>query len=191
MRMNAVFLRQALRRPTVVGAPAPTGSTVAAEIAAVVPRVGTVVELGVGTGALVPAIRARLAPEARYLAVEIDDRMVAHLRRRSPGLEVLCGDAAELDALLAAAGVGQVDAVVSSLPWTLFTPTRRDRTLDAVRAVLTPGGVFATIVTVTAPHWRVHQLRARLHTAFDQVLETRTVWRNVPPARLFVCRRPC
>jgi phosphatidylethanolamine/phosphatidyl-N-methylethanolamine N-methyltransferase len=189
--MNAEFLRQALRRPTVVGAPAPTGPALAAEIAAVVPRFGTVVELGAGTGAIVPAIRARLAPDARYVAVEIDERMAAYLRRRLPGLGVLCGDAAELDALLAAAGVGPVDAVVSSLPWTLFAPTRRDRTLDAVRAVLSPGGVFATIVTVTAPPWRVHQLRRGLRTAFDEVLETRTVWRNVPPSRLFVCRRPC
>src|SRR3954454_2745885 len=115
---HRTFLRRALRRPALIAAPAPTGATLAAEIARVLPGTGTptVVELGAGTGALSPAIRGRLSPGSRYIAVEVDGELVAHLRRRMPWLEVLHGDAADLATLLGGAGVGPVDVVVSSLP---------------------------------------------------------------------------
>jgi hypothetical protein len=65
--------------------------------------------LGAGTGALSPAIQARLSPGSRYVAVEVDGELVAHLHRRMPWLEVLPGDAADLATLLRDAGVGPVE----------------------------------------------------------------------------------
>ena len=55
-----------------------------------------VVELGPGTGAMTTAIEARLAPDARHVAIELDPRMVGFLRQAHPGLEVVEGDAAKL-----------------------------------------------------------------------------------------------
>jgi phospholipid N-methyltransferase len=189
---HRTFLRRALRRPALIGAPAPTGPALAAEIAAVLPATGTptVVELGAGTGALAPAIRARLAPGARYLAVEVDAELVAHLRHRMPWLDVLHGDAADLATLLADAGVGQVDAVVSSLPWTLVPPAQQRAMLAGIAATLAPTGVFTTITTLTALPARVRDLRRSLEATFDEVVATEPVWRNVPPSRLYVCRCP-
>jgi phosphatidylethanolamine/phosphatidyl-N-methylethanolamine N-methyltransferase len=189
---HRTFLRRALSRPGLIGAPAPTGGTLAAEIAAVVPSTvaTTVVELGAGTGAISPAVGARLAPGSRYVAVELDEELVAHLRRTLPWLEVLHGDATDLGALLDGAGVGPVDAVVSSLPWTLLPPAQRRSMLDTIAATLAPGGVFATITTLTALPARVRDLRSCLDATFGEVVATRVVWRNVPPSRLYVCRRP-
>ena len=172
--------------------PAPTGSALAAEIAAVVPstRAVTVVELGPGTGPICPAVRARLAPGSRYLAVELDAELVTHLRRTLPWLEVLHGDAADLRTLLAGGEVGPVDAVVSSLPWTLLPPGKRRAMLAEIAATLAPGGVFATISTLTALPTLVRDLRESLDATFEDVVATRPVWRNVPPSRLFICRRP-
>ena len=34
------------------------------------------------------------------------------------------------------------------------------------------------------------RFRALLDEVFDEVLTTRTVWRNLPPAVSYVCRRP-
>jgi phosphatidylethanolamine/phosphatidyl-N-methylethanolamine N-methyltransferase len=193
MTAPATFLRRALRRPDLIGAPAPTGAALAAEIAAVVPatHATTVVELGPGTGAISPAIRARLAPGSRYVAVELDAELVVYLRRTLPWLEVLPGDAGDLRALLDDAGVGPVDAVVSSLPWTLLPPGRRRTMLTGIAATLAPAGVFATISTLTALPARVRDLRECLDGAFEEVVATRPIWSNVPPSRLFVCRRPC
>lgn len=189
---HRTFLRRALRRPDLIGAPAPTGATLAGEIAAVLPGTGTptVVELGAGTGALSPAIRARLSPGSRYVAVEVDGELVTHLRRRMPWLEVLHGDAADLATLLAGAGVGPVDAVVSSLPWTLLPPARQRDMLAGIASTLAPGGLFTTITTLTALPSRVRELRRSLDSTFAEVVATAPVWRNVPPSRLYVCHGP-
>jgi phospholipid N-methyltransferase len=190
---HRTFLRRAAARPDLMGTFTPTSTRTAAEIARIVPRdrPTTVVELGAGTGALCPAVRDRLAGGSRYVAVEVDAQLVAHLRASLPWLEVLAGDAADLDDLLDGAGVGPVDAVVSSLPWTLIGAARRRRMFATIAGRLAPGGGFATINHLTAPPWRVCALRRDLETAFDEVFTTAPVWRNLPPARLHVCRRPC
>jgi phosphatidylethanolamine/phosphatidyl-N-methylethanolamine N-methyltransferase len=189
---HLVFLRRAIRHPDQLATPFVTGDRLAAQLARVVPEgcAGTVVELGAGTGALSGPIRDRLAPGARHLAVEIDDDLVAHLRAHKPWLEVVQDDALDYDDVLARAGIDKVDAVVSSLPWALFDQPQRRALLAAIGSRLVAGGVFATITTWMAMPHRVRELRAALDGAFDEVVETATVWRNPPPARLFVCRRP-
>ncbi len=188
---HLVFLRRAIRRPDLLATPFVTGDRLAHQLAGVVPEgcTGTVVELGAGTGALSAPIRDRLGPGARHLAIEIDGELVAHLRATKPWLEIVQGDALDYDGLLAQAGIDKVDAVVSSLPWALFDQPQRRELLAAIGARMAPHGVFATITTWMAMPARVRELRAALNGAFDEVVETSTVWRNPPPARLFVCRR--
>lgn len=189
---HLVFLRRAIRRPDLLATPFVTGDRLAAQLARVVPEgcSGTVVELGAGTGALSGPIRDRLGTGARHLAIELDDDLVAHLRAHKPWLEIVHGDALDYDSVLAHAGIDKVDAVVSSLPWALFDQSQRHDLLAAIGARLATHGVFATITTWLAAPTRVRELRAALDGAFDEVVETATVWRNPPPARLFVCRRP-
>ncbi|MBP2706045.1 methyltransferase domain-containing protein [Microbispora sp. RL4-1S] len=187
------FTGAALRRPGVVGAVAPSSSALARALSAIVPTTGpaVVVELGPGTGPVSDAIRGRLAPGSRQLAVEIDPAMVTYLRRAKPWLEVVHGDAAELGALLAPLGVERADAVVSTLPWSLFPADPQRRILREVGRVLAPAGAFTTVAYLSAvampSSWA---FRRRLRAAFDEVLTTGPVWRNMPPGLVHVCRRP-
>ncbi|MFC7340403.1 class I SAM-dependent methyltransferase [Saccharopolyspora griseoalba] len=188
-----IFLERAARNPGAVGAVAPSSPALAREIAAVVPRTGspTVVELGPGTGALSTAIADRLPAGGRHLAIELDDGMVEHLRGELPWLDVIQGDASQLGALLADAGVHQVDAVVSGLPWSIFPGKLQHEILREVGGVLRPGGAFTTFAYAHALGMAgARQFRRRLDVCFDEVVTSRTVWRNVPPARIYVCRRP-
>lgn len=187
------FLSRAASNPARVGAVAPSSPNLAREMAKIVPTFGTptVVELGPGTGALSGAVAARLPEGGRHLAVELDAGMVEHLRSTQPNLEVIQGDAAELGTLLERAGVEWVDAVISGLPWTLFPADAQRRILREVGRVLAPGGAFTTIAYVQALRMSsARRFRERLDETFDEVLLTRTVWRNVPPARHYLCRRP-
>ncbi|WP_079319223.1 class I SAM-dependent methyltransferase [Microbispora sp. GKU 823] len=187
------FAGVALRRQGVVGAVAPSSRSLARALTAVVPTTGpaVIVELGPGTGAISEAIRERLAPGSRQLAVEIDPGMVAHLRRARPWLNVLQGDAARLGALLDEQAVSRVDAVVSTLPWTLFPEDVQEPILGEVGRVLRPTGAFTTVTYLPAvPLARARRFRRRLRAAFDEVLTTGPVWRNVPPGLAYVCRRP-
>lgn len=187
------FLTAAVRRQRVVGAIAPSSPALGRALSAVVPALGpsVVVELGAGTGPISEAIRARLAPGSRQLAVEIDPGMAAHLRRTKPWMETIEGDAADLGALLAGAGVDRVDAVVSTLPWSLFPGEQQERILAGVGRALAPSGAFTTVTYLSAlPLAGARALRLRLRSAFDEVLTTGPIWRNLPPGVAYVCRRP-
>ena len=187
------FLTRAVRNPSTVGAVLPTSGYVAAAVADVVPGSGrpTVLELGPGTGALSDAIRPRLPSGARHLAVEIDPEMVRYLRTRKPWLEVIEGDVSRLRSLLWDAGVGEVDAVISSIPWTLLPAEQQREVLGQVAEVLKPTGVFTTVTYLTTL-WRSNTVAFTklLRETFEEVLPRSAVWRNVPPARVYVCRRP-
>ncbi|MBA8925464.1 phospholipid N-methyltransferase [Kutzneria viridogrisea] len=188
-----VFLSALRRRPAAIGAIAPSGPTLAGLLASVAPSTGepVVVELGPGTGSATRALGRRLPATARHLAVEIDGELVEHLRTAHPGLEVVHGDAAHLAKLLAERDVQQVDAVISGLPWALFPEELQRAILEQVGAVLAPGGAFATFAYVHAlPMGRARRFRALLAESFDEVIVTRVVWANVPPAISYICRRP-
>ncbi|MEV4188209.1 class I SAM-dependent methyltransferase [Streptosporangium canum] len=187
------FMSVALRRQGVVGAIAPSSPALARALTAVVPTAGrpVVVELGPGTGSISEVIRERLAPGSRHLAIEIEPALAAHLRRTKPWMETIQGDAADLGALLAGAGVARVDAVVSTLPWSLFPGEQQERILGAIGRVLAPAGAFTTVTYLHAvPLAGARALRRRLRGAFDEVLTTGPVWRNLPPGMTYVCRRP-
>jgi phosphatidylethanolamine/phosphatidyl-N-methylethanolamine N-methyltransferase len=192
-RHLVAFLAAVLRSPATVGAVAPSSPHLAARLAAVVPRVGepVVVELGPGTGSVTTAIEYRLAGRGRHLAVEIDPVLANYLRAEHPGVEVLVGDAAELEQLFAQYQVCAVDALVSGLPWSLIDADAAREILDATARSLRPHGCFTTFAYLHAlPMTRARQFRALLGEIFDEVLTTRTVWWNLPPAVTYVCRRP-
>jgi phosphatidylethanolamine/phosphatidyl-N-methylethanolamine N-methyltransferase len=187
------FLSAALRRPSTMGAVAPSSQRLASVLCSIVPRDGTptVVELGPGTGAVSAVIAQRLPPGARHLAVELDPDMVAYLRRARPGLEVVPGDARELGTLLVEHGVDRVDAVICGLPWSLFSDDAQTDILGEISRAIGDTGAFTTFAYVQGMALpAARRFRATLRATFDEVLVSSTVWRNVPPAFVYVCRRP-
>jgi phosphatidylethanolamine/phosphatidyl-N-methylethanolamine N-methyltransferase len=192
-RHIVAFLTAALRSPTTVGALAPSSPHLAARLAAVVPHVGepVVVELGPGTGSVTTTIEYRLGGRGRHVAVEIDPVLADYLRTQHPGVEVLVGDAMELERLLAEHQVPAADAVVSGLPWSLIDPDSQRAIVTATARSLAPSGCFTTFAYVHALSMtRARQFRALIGEVFDEVLTTRTVWWNLPPAVTYACRRP-
>lgn len=187
------FFSAFLRRPGTMGAVAPSSARLAAVLSSVVPRAGApvVVELGPGTGAVSAMIAQRLPAGGRHLAVELDPDMVAYLRRTRPGLEVVPGDARELGKLLAEHGVDHVDAIICGLPWALFDDTVQSEVLAEIGRAIGDTGAFTTFAYVQGMALpAAHRFRAKLRGAFEEVLVSSTVWRNVPPAFVYVCRRP-
>ncbi|MBA8827001.1 phospholipid N-methyltransferase [Saccharopolyspora lacisalsi] len=186
------FLHTALRHPTMVGAATPTSSAVAATVAQVVPSIGepVVVELGPGTGSLSGAISTRLPAGARHIGVELGEELVEHLRTHQPGMEIVHGDAGDLLVLLDKLGVHRVDAIISSIPWSLLVDDTRLHILRQCTEVLAPHGAFTALSYLSArcsgsgKHF--HQ---QLETTFDEVL-THTTWLNFPPLMHYICRRP-
>jgi phosphatidylethanolamine/phosphatidyl-N-methylethanolamine N-methyltransferase len=187
------FFREFARAPLSVGAIAPSSAILARQICATVPEGGdpVVVELGPGTGSFTDVIQRRLGGRGHHLAVELNPVFAGRLADRYPGLDVAISDAAHLRELLDDRGLGQVDVVVSGLPWAAFSARRQGSVLDAVRRVLSPVGAFTTFAYVHAV-WAppARRLRSTLRASFEEVVVGRTVWRNVPPALVYHARRP-
>lgn len=190
---RTLFMREFLRNPLRTASLVPSSPSLAAQMVAPLPECGEplVVELGPGTGAFTSAIRHRLAGRGRHLAIELNETMSAHLTRRFPDVEVVTGGAAGLPNILASRGISVADVVVSGLPWSAFSGPVGRALIDTIAACLSPAGVytqFAYSLTCWAPP--AHRQLTQLRSAFEEVVISRTTWRNVPPAFVYLSRRP-
>ncbi len=192
----AIFLRQFLRSPKTVGAVAPSSRALARAMLAPIDfgAARVIVEFGPGTGAFTTEIARRLAPQCRYLGIELNPQFVHELRHRFPegrfpGLSFVQGSVADLTAILADHRIGGVDAVVCGLPWATLPISLQETVFAAMRGALVSGGLFVTfgyLQGLVLPG--AQALRRRLRREFAEVRQTLPVWGNVPPALAYICR---
>jgi SAM-dependent methyltransferase len=96
--------------------------------------VGTVVDLGAGTGALTRLLVGRAE---QVVAIEPDDRMRSVLAEQVPGIRALMGRGESIPL-----PDGSVDAVIASSSWHWMEPVA---TLSEVGRVLVPRGVLGAL----------------------------------------------
>jgi phosphatidylethanolamine/phosphatidyl-N-methylethanolamine N-methyltransferase len=180
---EGLFFARWLIAPHKIGAVAPASRHLARAMAAqIVPGSGLVVELGAGTGSVTKALLERGLAPAELIIVESDAAFCALLKRRFPALRVICGDAAELSALLAPLGVERAASVVSSLPLLSMPHTLRRRIIDESFALLAEQGAF-----IQYTYGAFSPLRRR-KSGLKGELAAR-IWRNFPPAAVWRFRR--
>lgn len=171
------FVQRMARNPRAIGAISPASPALAEAMAARVDfsRSGRVLELGPGTGAVTKAlIRRGLGPD-RVLAVEADATFARILRARFPGLDVIEGDATDAGRI---EGQGPFNAIISSLPLLNFPSHERVALVSALLRLVPPGAPFVQYsYGVNPPLPRTADLRVTLAAK---------VWRNLPPARVWV-----
>ena len=189
MADGSILFREFLRSPTSVATvTASSPALVAAMLAPLPTGDPVVVELGAGTGHVTAALARRLGGRGRHVAVELNPVLARRLAERFPGVTVVTGDAGDLPALLRGRGIEAVDAVSSLLPWVAYA---RAPIPALAASVLAPDGVL-TQVSLLPTAWLPparRQLRD-LRAAFAEVGTGGPVWRNLPPARVLVARRP-
>ncbi|MEU9885709.1 methyltransferase domain-containing protein [Sphaerisporangium sp. NPDC051011] len=190
---KSVFLREFLRSPAKTGAVAPSSRRLAQVVCAPVPERGdpVVVELGPGTGSFTREIARRLAGRGAQIAVEVNPALAQVLAGAFPELDLVRGDAADLPKFLSERGIDRADVVVSGLPWAVFPDALQRSIIRAVSAALAPGGAFTTFAYVHAL-WMppARRFRRLLESEFDEVVASRTIWPNLPPALVYTARRP-
>ena len=187
------FLRAFAQRPFATGAIAPSSRHLAAEM---VSGMGlrdaeTVVEIGPGTGAMTRAIVEAIGPGTLLLAVELNPDFAAHLQATLPArVKVVNGSGEHLDEYLRRCGREAADCVVCGLPWANFGRDLQQRLLDGVLKGLRPGGCFSTFTylhAVSLPYGR--RFARMLRASFTSVERSQLVWRNLPPAFAYRCRK--
>lgn len=87
-------------------------------------------------------------------------------------------------------GPGTQSAVISSLPWTMFSSALQKRTLTGIHSALVEGGRFVTYVCINAAWYpQAQHFGGLLSGMFASVEKTPIEWRNIPPAFIYVCRK--
>lgn len=121
------FFKGWIDKPKTVGSIIPTSPIAAKRMASVVDLDSglPVLEVGPGTGVVTRAILNRgIKPESLY-TLEYSHDFVLHLRRNYPGVNVIEGDAFDLDRALGDHAGKTFDCVVSSLPLLNFPVAMR------------------------------------------------------------------
>lgn len=179
------FFKGWMDKPRAVGAIVPTSGVTARKMASVVnPASGLpVLELGPGTGVITKAIlQAGIKPENLW-SIEYSQDFVRHLRRDFPGVNIIQGDAFDLDATLGDKRDTVFDSVISGVPLLNFPVPQRIAYVEDLLDRLPPG---RPIVQITyGPVSPVPPGRGNYTVEhFDFIL------RNIPPSRLWIYRRP-
>jgi phosphatidylethanolamine/phosphatidyl-N-methylethanolamine N-methyltransferase len=179
------FFKGWIDKPKAVGSIVPTSSVTARRMASVIdPNSGLpVLEVGPGTGVITRAILARgIKPESLY-AVEYSEDFVRHLRRHYPRVNVIRGDAFDLDKTLGENRNLVFDSVISGVPLLNFPVAQRISYLNSLLDRIPAGrpvvqltyGPLSPIPAGRGDYTVKH---------FDFVI------RNIPPTQLWIYRRP-
>ena len=149
-----------------------------------------VLEYGPGTGSITDHIRKAIAPHAKLAAIEINPRMATLFKQRHPDVPLYEDTVANARVICDYAEMESVDCIVSGLPWSTFSQPLQLKILDEMMRVLRPGGRFVTFAYIHGlalpPAKRFSNL---LQKYFGSVSKSGVIWRNVPPALVYRCRR--
>ncbi len=192
MKDRVHFLTAFVKRPFDTGSITPSSAHLAE---AMVEGMGlsdadTVIELGPGTGVFTRVIHERLKPRAHFSCFELNPDLAKSLSLRFPQAHVVNDSAENLDRHLQEIGRTSVDCVISGLPWVVFCEERQRLLLDASVNALKEGGRFSTFAYSHAswlPSGR--HFRSLLDSRFRQIETSPVVWRNLPPAFVYRCRK--
>ncbi len=181
---EARFLKNWFKNPLRMGAVAPSGPVLARRMASYVDPAGTgpVIELGPGTGAITAALVTRGVDPRRLVLVEYSVDFCRLLRERFPTATVVHGDAYALNRTLSGRLSEPADALVSGLPLMTRPEPIRLKLLNDALALMKPGAPFVQFTySVTSPI----PMKSSTFTAEP----SERIWRNIPPARVWVYRR--
>ena len=183
-RPRLLFARNFLANPRNVGSVIPSSRRLIQRLLGQTDwqRVKIAVEYGPGTGCVTRAILARLGPDAKLFAFEINNNFVDYLRHEinDPRLTIVAASAETVTAVLAAAGHDQCDIAVSSLPFSIMPIHVRQAIVRATAATLSPG---ARLIGYQYSTTWLRELRHDFRHVSVQIEP-----RNWPPAFVFTAR---
>lgn len=157
----------------------------------------TIVELGVGTGAITSAILRRMEQSARLYTIDINPVFIAHVKQRFSDrrLVPILGDAKHMEALFRPLNITRVDAVISSLSLTWMEDHTRFAVLSQITRCLSDHAVFTQyqyLHVCAIPPWcnrlGISSFDGRTFLRrYFRAVSTETVLWNLPPAVVYTC----
>ena len=178
-----LFAKNFLQHPMMLGSLIPSSRFLIDRLLSKVDwkRARTIVEYGPGVGTITSHILSRMAPDARLITFEMNERFVRYLERSfpDPRLHVVHGSAETVQKELDRLKLDGADYVISGIPFNHMRFEMREKITRQTREALNPGGevLIYQFTRTVLPHLRAH---------FNQVYQEFEL-RNFLPALLFHC----
>ncbi len=142
-----------------------------------------IVEFGAGHGNITRGILAKMHPQSVLLSFELHHEFCEVLQQniQDPRLQIINDSAVELPRYLQQRGIESVHVIVSAIPLTILPAALSEQIVRDGHNLLQPGGYFMQVL---------YSLRAlkRFRQFFTQVNYS-PVWRNMPPAWIYSCKK--
>lgn len=182
MQQSWVFLKSFITSPKAVGSVVPSSRYLVNVIVSGIDwsSLGSIAELGAGTGVVTKAIDRQRSRDSEFLVFECDAYMRAALERRYDSVAVH-DDAFDLRKVMESRGLSGLDCIVSGVPFVNFSQEDRTFLLQEIHDLLNPGGIFVALQFS-------RNIRPYLKSMYAE-MNTTHVWANVPPAYVYHCRR--
>jgi len=181
------FLKAALREPLQVSTVFQTTKLTAEKLAQPLIQnpTSSVMELGVGAGAVTEVLHRHIIDKTGYIGFEINVDLYEYVKDYYPSFHFV-RDSAEH--ILQHVGEKKFDLIVSTLPWTLLPDEVRKNIIDGIVGALKPEGEFRTYMASNAI-WTpaAKKFQALLNEKFD--IKTEWQWLNAPPAMVFKAKK--
>ncbi len=190
--MSFVLIRHFLKNPTTVGTVWPSSNALCKQLICDInlENAQSVVELGPGTGVVTQQIIANMHENAHFFAIELNEAICDNFRKKLPEVKIYNDSAANLKTLLEHEGLSHADCIVSGLPWASLPMAVQKEIMDAVVECLVPGGYFTTFAYLQGTLLpAARKFRKQLDNHFSRVEKSSVIWRNLPPAFVYRCRK--
>ena len=150
----------------------------------------SVVELGPGTGVFTKVIRNKMSPNAVFFCLESNLEFVKETRKKSPNTIVYHALAQDINKYLLKHDLKKSDCIISNLPWAFFDKNSQTNMLDIIYNSIEKGGEFLTFAYLHGfflPNGI--NFRKLLNDKFSFVKKTKIIWKNLPPAIVYYCKK--
>lgn len=187
-----LFLKRFLANPGLIGAILPSSPALCREIISHINIESSeaVIELGPGTGVITDEILSRINHQAKFVAVELDNKMYKTLRRNRPALNIVNDSAENLPEIMKNAEIKHLNTIISGLPWAAFPEKLQLGILNAIVNSLCDGGYFTTFAYLQGLLLPAGQrFKKLLRKSFKEVTVSRVIWTNIPPAIVYRCKK--
>jgi len=186
------FFKQLLINPIETGAIAPSSRELSQLITytAHLSKKKCVVELGSGTGVFTKEIITKISSECIFFCLEINQQFVKETKKNCPSAIVYHASAKDIKKYLLKHKQNTCDCIISSLPWANFDQKMQEELLNAAYDSLEEGGEFLTFANIHGLFLPTGiRIRKSLEKKFTHVEKTKMIWKNLPPACVFRCRK--
>lgn len=185
MKEHLQFLKGFIKKPTTIGAIAPSSPELALKMIEDVKadENNVVLEIGCGTGAITKFLQKLIPDRKSYIGIEIEKNFVDQLEKDFPNLNIVCGDACQANNIIAENQLGKVSYIISGLPFVVLPKEVSDGILDEVDKMMQKGCLFRTFQYAHGYNLPpAKKFRQKLNERYGSVEKSNLILKNIPPA---------